>query len=1161
MIQLYDVNHNKIAGLTNYKDIKRERELSGLETLSFSYPQSDSKCSLIKNEGFVRIKENEYVIKEVNPKTDWTEVVARVNTDDLYGNQFDNFDIEDNLQNTANLALAGTGWTANTDITKKRHISLKCKNTVDIITEMIDIWNCDIRYDAINKVVYFYNSMGSDKGAYFMDRLNLSELEVQGSSYDFITRLIPLGAKDLDITTVNGGLKYIDNHEYSSKVVIGYWRTKQYTDPQALKEDAAIRLAKYSKPVIAYNAKVIDLAKCSPDKYGILDYSLGDTITLIDKEKDINTKVKIVKTTEYLSEPEKNEVEIASRKQILQDLQISLMDAADSVDAVTNGDGESIDGSTIDSVDTSQLTGVDDLRLTSAQITDLSANYASIKDLSAATARIGTLEVTSATITQLNTANANIENLKTEKADIESLNATNANINTLKTDVASINTVLAGNVGAKNLAAGAIQAGSSVIGNAAISSAQIISLDVGKINAGDISTSKFRIKSDSGNMLMSDNTIQIKDSSRVRVQIGKDASNDYNMYVWDASGNLMFDAAGLKSNGIKDKIIRDDMVSDTANIDAKKINIDSLFTQMNGSTQTLKSSKIYLDTQAQTLNVAFSSLSNTVTAQGNTISNQTTTINTMQGQIATKVSQTDFNNSIDGVTTRIANAETSITQLSNSIELKASQSSLDTTNSNVGSLANRMSAAESTLSVQADAIKLKVTQSDINNSIELTRKNLIHTEEWVAGDAGAGFAHFGALTGSTNKIVKYTDPFGRQSDCWQVTDPGHHNTGGGYNTTQFTASDTKTYRFTVYFKSGADSNGTKYFGCDGSTTCNLDGSANTNPYFWCGNLPQLNQWYLLVGYVHSKDYTGGSIGGIYDMTGKLISSITDYKMMPGAAAQRARHYLYYVTAGAPELYIYGPTVQVVDGTEDSLDKFFPNIASRMYNAESSITQQAGLISSKVNVNGVISAINQTAESITIDARRLNLNGYVTISNLSNSGQTTINGSNIKTGTIDANMVKVVNLNADNITAGTIDASRLFYSGCYVPKFIVNPIYQNSCTPQIYQDNVGVSISTSISLSYAELIFPSSAGDFIWREGSYIPAILVTTSYYNTDAALYQIYFQDGSTGQWSWQNPNLSGLNGYIGGVRICLTPKQYGGNFNGTGTIRVSVSVQGLMY
>lgn len=43
--------------------------------------------------------------------------------------------------------------------------------------------------------------------------------------------------------------------------------------------------------------------------------------------------------------------------------------------------------------------------------------------------------------------------------------------------------------------------------------------------------------------------------------------------------------------------------------------------------------------------------------------------------------------------------------------------------------------------------------------------------------------------------------------------------------------------------------------------------------------------------------------------------------------------------------------------------------------------QAGQISTKVEKNGVISAINQTAESITIQASRINLSGYVTASRL------------------------------------------------------------------------------------------------------------------------------------------------------------------------------------
>ena len=51
-------------------------------------------------------------------------------------------------------------------------------------------------------------------------------------------------------------------------------------------------------------------------------------------------------------------------------------------------------------------------------------------------------------------------------------------------------------------------------------------------------------------------------------------------------------------------------------------------------------------------------------------------------------------------------------------------------------------------------------------------------------------------------------------------------------------------------------------------------------------------------------------------------------------------------------------------------------------AESRITVTEGAIESKVSKNGVVSAINQTAETIKISASKINLDGYVTASNLS-----------------------------------------------------------------------------------------------------------------------------------------------------------------------------------
>ena len=153
---------------------------------------------------------------------------------------------------------------------------------------------------------------------------------------------------------------------------------------------------------------------------------------------------------------------------------------------------------------------------------------------------------------------------------------------------------------------------SAVIANledASIKSALIESLDAGKITNLEINTKKVNVHSDNGHSTWTDNTLLFKDSTRPRVQIGEDASKNYNFYIWDASGNLMFDALGLKEKGITSKIIKDDMIKDDASISAGKLNIDSLFNTINNDgSHSIKSNKIYLDEQGQTLDVAFKSI-------------------------------------------------------------------------------------------------------------------------------------------------------------------------------------------------------------------------------------------------------------------------------------------------------------------------------------------------------------------------------------------------------------------------------------------------------------------------------------------------------------------------------------------------------------------------
>lgn len=268
------------------------------------------------------------------------------------------------------------------------------------------------------------------------------------------------------------------------------------------------------------------------------------------------------------------------------------------------------------------------------------------------------------------------------KADISQLNAVSATIGTIEAKVGKIDTLINGNLTSDNIHSLILTSSKVTVENGFIKNAMIENVDVSKVNAGDISTNKFRIISDSGKMLIEDNTIQIRDNNRVRVQIGKDASNDYSMYIWDSSGKLMFDATGLKADGIKNKIIRDDMISDNANIDGGKLNISSVVTSINNGTTTIKGSKIYLDEKSQTLNVAFNSMSNTVNDHTSTIGSHTTSIGVMQGQITGLISDTTIVE--DGTSKKIKDVYTSLKATVNGISSKVSSVESSFNNMQIG---------------------------------------------------------------------------------------------------------------------------------------------------------------------------------------------------------------------------------------------------------------------------------------------------------------------------------------------------------------------------------------------------------------------------------------------------------------------------------------------
>ena len=325
LLELYDRNHKKLANLTGIKSPHIQRTLEyGDETLDFSYPTSGPWLAQLLAECYIRTDRQEYVVKAVEKSSAsaWRKVSCALNIEELEGAPFEDFEtVEQTVQAAAEFALEGTGWTveADADITKKRTIRKEDDTTAwEVVKQIVTTYRLELEIDAVNKRLKFHTRRGRDRGAYFIERLNLRSLGVKTSSYGFYTRLIPIGKDGLHLW--RDGQNYIENHQYSDKVITSIWRDERYTVTAALLEDAQARLDEASTPARAYTAELVDLAAQS-NKYNALAYDLGDAVLLVSEKADEREKQRIVKLDEYPDDPLANKAELSNVKQTFAQLQ------------------------------------------------------------------------------------------------------------------------------------------------------------------------------------------------------------------------------------------------------------------------------------------------------------------------------------------------------------------------------------------------------------------------------------------------------------------------------------------------------------------------------------------------------------------------------------------------------------------------------------------------------------------------------------------------------------------------------------------------------------------------------------------------------------------------------------------------------------------------
>lgn len=577
-------------------------------------------------------------------------------------------------------------------------------------------------------------------------------------------------------------------------------------------------------------------------------------------------------------------------------------------------------------------------------------------------------------------------------------------------------------INANHIQAGTIVAGSTIIANGAIGSAQISKVSADKLDAGIIDTSRITIAGANGNLKLRGNRLQVFEgigsNQYERVSLG-DVNNDgtvYGLRVRGADGNtILYDENGVYREGITDGSINNDKIAGDANIDGGKLNIHSVITNINeNNTGTIHGTKIDIDGESVTSKVYEIILNQNEHSE--TIERQQSEIEQNKEQIKLKVSNQKYTEDMASMTSKLEKAESEIEILNEGIKLTASKTEVqnqisnvkDFVSSEIGDISvgganylNNSAPRKATVDEfvtwdrTLNGTRRLTYWQDYNDSVELPQvgyhphidletfhfpcialinrnatwnmanrelslRHEIHKAEEViipnetyviSFDAYSDTSLFSFHGGLYHKVVE-SSKYGYHSGRMDVT------------ISQENINTWQRYSFTFTTHKGVNTSEPMYLVINGHN--NPEGSG------YIKNI-KLERSNIVSQWTPSQ----------FDIDDSLDDVVDDMKEYTNESIK---------TNNAQLRVEFDNITSRVEETEKGIDNVKGSV--------SEVSQKADSISSKVtDLTGKYTELKQTVDGFDIT-------GKVSFYDLSTSGRTTINGSNITTGTIDTNRVNI-----------------------------------------------------------------------------------------------------------------------------------------------------------
>lgn len=345
---------------------------NGNDELQFTFSEESGYYDLLEEESKVlaiglRGRSNRFVVKNV----DSHDGIVTVNCDiDLYDWQKTIFDtygggsartLEKVLQDVTpdNWSYSGQEQFGKSEVfqTGSRE-PIKAGTPLDVLDLACEVYGCVFNFDNIANHLYVIDTESyTPSGDFLSDEVNLKSVGYVGNSEGYATRLYPYGKRDdngenpVTIESVNEGLPYVTNNEFSDDIICVGWSDERYTDPEHLKEAAIARLAEVAVPTRSYECDVSQLNR---------NVWLYMVLTMIDRKHRTRVDHQVVEWKEY-GRPDLDVVTLSAVAPSLESLLKSADKDDDAIYQYVNGIASDLTNSYEDAIKnaTDKITGND----------------------------------------------------------------------------------------------------------------------------------------------------------------------------------------------------------------------------------------------------------------------------------------------------------------------------------------------------------------------------------------------------------------------------------------------------------------------------------------------------------------------------------------------------------------------------------------------------------------------------------------------------------------------------------------------------------------------------------------------------------------------------------------------------------------------------------